>query len=407
MSKLLAISNALTGESQVSAFVPARRNRIINQTIYNLNRQPEKRLPEPINQDEKELNALPSAISASDVREVIQLLRRKPEGIKITKVLLETHKRIFEIKKIVAYEKLKIIKKEEQTVKLSPLGWKFTEQLRAETEIFRFLLLNTPNYLTALRWMDDSRRELVTADDVSLFWSDDDAKKIKRPEAVINYKEAAVTFFHLCQAADLGTMTLGKKGRVTRLLIDREEIEDLLAESGGVRNTESISRIKREKMPFSIEHAGHALSSVIKETDVLIIGAPEKKLARELETAFELSGISFQILNRQSPPRDSKFDAGIYRAVASSLTGCFVVGEKDLEKDSAGQNWRLKDPALCEIGAAKFGFRSLLILISTINFNLPEGLKDIALFQLNRNELTWETARKLVNKIKEMKTCGG
>ena len=94
----------------------------------------------------KNNSELPASISADDVREVVQLLRRKPEGLIVSKSLLETHKRTFELKKILGFEKLKIIERENQVVKLSDLGWKFAGNLRTQTEMFRTLLINNELY---------------------------------------------------------------------------------------------------------------------------------------------------------------------------------------------------------------------------------------------------------------------
>lgn len=45
-------------------------------------------------------------------------------------------------------------------------------------------------------------------------------------------KEMAVCFFHLCQAAGIGTLMVGRRGQPTRLEINRENLSQFIAESG-------------------------------------------------------------------------------------------------------------------------------------------------------------------------------
>ena len=340
-------------------------------------------------------NSLPAELSSDDVREVIKLLKRKPEGVKITKALLETHKRIFEAKKILSFVKLNIIEGKDQLFRLSALGWKFAENLRGETEMFRTLILHTKEYQEALKWICETKTNEINTDELCSFWNQSNSKE-KNDE----YKEFAITFFHLCQAADFGTMTLGKKGRITRLLMDSQETQKFVAHNLDNHKTNSLN--SPIEFSFPPENPSQINFYSHQSADVLVISQNNQKLVQQLETAFDLANISFQTI-KHNKADDLKHDEKTYQAFNSSLVGCYVIGKNEVEKDSSTQNLRLTESVLCDIGAALFGFRSRLIIVSGLEFDLPERLKNIPSFQINRNEISLEIAHKLIDKIKELR----
>ena len=62
---------------------------------------------------------------------------------------------------------------------------------------------------------------LVTSTDLLAFWTTFyDLDEKHDPEAM---RGAVISFFSLCEAAELGTLTLGKRGHTTRLRVDHEE----------------------------------------------------------------------------------------------------------------------------------------------------------------------------------------
>ncbi len=105
---------------------------------------------------------------------------------------------------------------------LSPLGWELARRLEPVTEGFRQLLNRMPTYEAAVKWMYEGNFEIVTLTDLLAFWpSFNEIDELQDPEAM---RGAAISFFSLCEAAELGTLTLGKRGHVTRLRVDHDQL---------------------------------------------------------------------------------------------------------------------------------------------------------------------------------------
>lgn len=165
---------------------------------------------------------LPILTSANDIRDFVQYLKRKSAGVVAAEELDRSRRRLFEEHKLEAYRSLGITDENDGLLKLSSLGRELARRLEPETEGFRQLLNRIPTYVAAVNWMYRENFEVVTLTDLLAFWpSFHEIAEVYDPEAM---RGAAISFFSLCEAAELGTLTLGKRGHITRLRVDLEQL---------------------------------------------------------------------------------------------------------------------------------------------------------------------------------------
>lgn len=166
---------------------------------------------------------LPVLTSANDIRDFVQYLKRKSAGVVAAEELDRSRRRLFEEHKLEAYRSLGITDENDGLLKLSSLGRELARRLEPETEGFRQLLNRIPTYVAAVNWMYRENFEVVTLTDLLAFWpSFHEIAEADDPEAM---RGAAISFFSLCEAAELGTLTLGKRGHITRLRVDLEQLK--------------------------------------------------------------------------------------------------------------------------------------------------------------------------------------
>ena len=84
-------------------------------------------------------------------------------------------------------------------------------------------------YVAAVEWMYEQHLEVVTSTDLIAFWLtlDNGIDEFHKPDS--SRGAAAISFVSLCEAAELGTLTFGKRGHTTRLNIDRQELARFVA----------------------------------------------------------------------------------------------------------------------------------------------------------------------------------
>ena len=177
-------------------------------------------------------SSLPFQATTSDVRDAVRLLKREPEGITASQATEAYCKRIFEPRKVSAYAYWGIVSRDGDRLKLTSLGWEIASRMAPEVEAYRAVLEATMPYHGALVWTMEERLEVVTHLEIGAFW------KEQYPDTVTGFDEekirsSAASFFHICHAAEIGMLTVGRKGYPTQLFVYDEELRTYLGKSTG------------------------------------------------------------------------------------------------------------------------------------------------------------------------------
>ena len=168
--------------------------------------------------DEPQVAALPVLATPGDLREAVQYLKRKPTGVSVVEALADARRRVFEPRKVAAYEAWGVVARRGERLLLTRRGREFARTLEPETRAYRALLGANPLYRAALTWIHRQGLDLVTYTDVASYLKEEFGPLLAAAGAK-GAEEGVVCFFHLCQAAGLGTLTIGKRGQPARLRV--------------------------------------------------------------------------------------------------------------------------------------------------------------------------------------------
>ena len=309
---------------------------------------------------------------------------------------------MFEERKLDAYEFLGITTHEDQTLRLTPLGWKFARVLEADTKIFRQLLHQLPAYLNALSWISQQNIDLLTSIELCDFWQEEhcDGFAFDDQEAM---RGSVVSFFSICQAAGLGTMTLGKRGHITRFFVDREELATFLS-AGSLASFGGGSMVDTGPETFKV-----AATTGQATTEATAAAVPTVLIQCKNPRIVELIQSVLAIANVRSRPVEVIWErngSAAERQPGGSRefsTLIVVLGEESFTKDHSGTSV-MKDSVLLELGAALVLYERRVILIADKANSACEWIKDLICCELDGERLDWEAALqliKLVTKFRE------
>ncbi len=355
--------------------------------------------------------ALPILATAGDIREVVQFLKKKPRGVTIVEAMDADKKRVFEPRKVTAYEFWGIITRSGDRLKLSPLGWEFAWKLEPEAHIYRAVLDRTKPYRAVLEWICEQRLEIVTHIEVAAYWHN------HHPETLEQHNEKTiegnvVCFFHLCQAAELGTVTIGKRGQPARLRVDHDELlsyieappiaqgEDTSAGNGDGRREEGRGEASRRE-PF--RPATVAPQAITKKPRVFISHGKNTRVVEQIQTSLELADIESEAAGRERDASGSPVAEEAFRAMRRCAAGVIVVSGEDCERDSARGEYTLAGSILLEIAAAFVLYDRRVVLLWDSQLPIPFNLRNLDLCQFERGELTWDGGMQLLKFIKDFK----
>lgn len=314
------------------------------------------------------LEALPVLATTTDVREAIRFLKHHPNGITTVQAMDASRKRIFDARKVSAYEFWKIILKNGERLKLTPLGWELAQCLNPEAEIYRAVLNDTPAYHGGLEWIHEQELELVTHLDIGEFW------RKHHPHVLQGDNEEqleahAASFFHICHAAEVGALTVGRKGQPTRLHIYPHELDAYLH---GVPVSNSEKLVVR-KAPSCTSR-------------VFISHSTTPGLVKHIINGLELADLQSETVDRAEQWSIDKTLAVLKRCEA----GVIVITGNVID-----------DQLLIQIGAGMVQFERRLLLVVKKGLILP--LEIGAQRCEVDDEITWDTGLELMRALKRLK----
>ena len=322
-----------------------------------------------VSRDEAE--SLPVLATATDVREVIRFLKHHPEGITAVQATDAFRKRIFDARKVSAYEFWKIIARNGDRLKLTPLGLELAQCLSPEAKVYRTVLGNIAPYHEGLEWIQEQELELVTHLDIGEFWRKHHSQ-VLQGDSEEQLEAHAASFFHICHEAEVGTLTVGRKGQPTRLHINPAELDSYLTKI-------EPSAVPEQKL------AAHRSST----PRVFISHAGTPTLVRHITNGLELADLEFETIDRGDEWSIDKTLAVLKRCEA----GVIVITE---------DNGRVSDLLLIQLGAALVHFGRRLLLVVKRGLALPSDFDSATRCEVE-DDLTWSSGLELMRALKRLK----
>jgi hypothetical protein len=357
---------------------------------------------------------LPVMATIGDVRELVRLLKKKRVGISIVEAMNSEQKRIFDPRKIAAYEFWGIVDRDGERLKLTTLGLEIARQLEPEAQLYRTVLDNIAAYRSVLEWVFHQGLSLVTHLDVAAYWQEQYTEAgANRDEKTI--EASVVCFFHLCQAAELGTATIGKRGQPARLHVERTELANYIRSSP---RSAAVEMFSTEPLPANDEPAASARESstatgreptrAANDQRLLISHGKKKEIVEQIQVALSLADIESAVAERTGACALEGGGGGgpvaehILYAMRQCDAAIIIVAAEDCVQEQTGSP-SLKEDVLVEIGAAFVFYDRRVVLLWDASVPVPSNLQNLSRCRFEGGELTWETGIELLRAIKELK----
>ncbi len=340
---------------------------------------------------------LPILATASDVREVVQLLKKKPEGITIVEASDAVRKRLFDPRKVAAYETWGILTKSGDRMKLSRLGREFATTLEPEAQIYRVMLDNTPPYRAVLEWIYQQDLDLVTYADIVEYWEEHFPEALQQGETTPEGQ--VVSFLHLCHAGEIGMATVGRKGQPSRLRVDHDELAAHIEGSPRQVSQQVFGETSRlnARRPAAL---GAASPKPLMR--VFISTRKASGVVGSIQDALQVADIDCEVVEREADGEELVSES-TFKAMRRCDAGIIMVSTADCHRNAAAKDV-LNQGALIEIGAALVHFARRLVLLRDKQVPFPFKTDDLCHFELEGDELTWETGLRLIKAVKLFRT---
>jgi len=321
---------------------------------------------------------------ASDIREFVQYLRLRPNGVVAAEELDRPKKRLFDERKLAAYEHLGLTTSDGVFVKLSSKGWHLARNFESDARVFRLLLRQMLPCWSALQWLSDQKLDIITAPELVMFW-----QKF-HPEVLVDSDEeqikgVVVSFFSFCQGAVLGTMTLGKRGHTTRFCVDRSELTGFLEDAPTLIDEDLFAR---KLVP---------IDTVAKPARVrVIIQGQHSPLVETLQRSLELVDMVSELICGIESLVSSALQLNEYARDNCALV--VVLGDDAVSVDAAGMT-TLDERVLLGLGAAHILFADRLIVLAEKPLTGLGYLRELKCYEFAGEGLSWDLGLEIVRVL--------
>jgi hypothetical protein len=341
-------------------------------------------------------NSLPTIATANDVREIVRFLQHFPDGIALLELANAEPRRIFDARKIAAYEFWNIVKSDGKRIELTELGKAMAQTIAPEQNVYREILRSVPAYVAALDWIEQQELKIVTHFEIVNFWRQAHPELRLDRQDEKDIEAMVVSFFSLCHNAEIGTMTVGKRGQPARLRVEAERTDIFL------QNVPDANGFSKAPMS-SVKSFPTIDETALKQRVYLSCGNMQRMSLEQLCEILELADFDCVVAENTKPLAANNFIERERLALMNQCdAGIFILDDESCTLD-ANRN-RLKNETLIEINAA-LSLYDWRVVICWLGQNAPPSeLQANDLDFVCAENLEWETNLRLVQALKNLKS---
>jgi hypothetical protein len=328
---------------------------------------------------------------------------------------------VLDPRKFTAYTLWGFVEKDGDRFKLTQRGWDLARKPESEQEMFHRVIDSIPPYKSVLEWAFHQKLDSITNVDVAAHWHEHH-KEALGTDNEDTIKNNAVCFFHLAQAAGLGTLVIGRRGQTTRLELNREQLkqyieagpstppwtaksDEALAQTQVVTDTDQIaSENKNRVLDAALTPPPPPPAAPVPKivgVRCFISHGSNMALVEQVQTMLGLADIQSEVAVKEETsaiPVPEK----VFSAMRRCTAGIIVVSVDESRKDR-DDKYTINENVLIEIGAAFVLYEKRVVLLWDKRLSVPSNLQGLYRCEFEGNDLSWSAGMKLMQAIRGFK----
>ena len=167
--------------------------------------------------------SLPIRTTLEDIHAVCAYLVTKPTGATLAEAKAVVDKKYLDGRKLVALKFWGLIEDDGNKMKIADQGRQFVKNSgSSRSEVLGEVIRRVSPYGAIVERVAHRREETIAATEVAAHWHEHFRSVVSESEKILN--DQAVCFFQIAQGADLGTLTIGRKGMQTRFDFEADAV---------------------------------------------------------------------------------------------------------------------------------------------------------------------------------------
>ena len=325
---------------------------------------------------------LPIRTAPEDIEAICGYLSTKPAGVSPSEVI--NHKRL-DGRKVSALKFWGLVEDAAGKLTLSPRGRLVAADGGAQkARALREILVAMPPYASIIARAVERNEPIMLASDIAGHWQQDFRGYLHFHAGVLNHQ--IVCFLRIAEAAALGRLVVGRKGKETRFELDGEEAAAFLRAAGADRRTDRDG---------PVDQRGRAAASRFRSAAARGCSSPAAPAARSWSRSrsSSLFGQIEPIVFR----RNETTTAPLLSSLMEQMRGCdTAIVQVDANVLPREAEPRIQPDLLIEIGAAMALYGRNFILLVEDSVALPLNLQGLCECRYRGDELAMPAMMELL-----------
>ncbi|MCY3609758.1 MAG: nucleotide-binding protein [Acidimicrobiaceae bacterium] len=354
--------------------------------------------------------SLPTRTTVEDIDAVCGYLVTKPTGATLGEAKAVVDGKRLDGRKLSALRYWGLLDDDQNRLKITERGRAAVKDAGSgRSAVLRDVIREVRPYFAIVERMVHRHETSITATDVASHWHEHLSDVASGTDAGLNGQ--AVCFFHIAQGADLGVLTLGRRGQQTRFDFDADTSRSFVSGSPAPVTGEAPP----EELGVEDIHA-EALDASVASDDGR--GADSVEPAERNNRVFITHGNNLQILEQlKELVTYGKFEPVVAvehetaaipvpQKVMEDMRACraaviHVGAERILYDEDGVAVPQINDNVLIEIGAAMALYGDNFVLLVEEGLELPSNLQGLYECRYQGDELNMPATMKLLKAFNE------
>ena len=349
--------------------------------------------------------SLPVRTAPDDITAVCGYLVTKPTGATLAEAKAIVDGKHLDGRKLAALKFWGLIEDDGNKTKITDLGRRSVRQSGSfRSEVLREVIRQVPPYRAVIERAAHRQEVTLSATEVAAHWHEHFRNDVSGSDHTLNHQ--VVCLFQIAQGADLGTLTIGRKGLPTRFDFDADAIRAFVDGSTPEVQRDPLPNDAVElNDPASVASAGyeHGESGDVAPhgNRVFITHGKNYKILNQVKELvaygkFEPIVATEHETSAKPVPKKVMDDMRMCRAAVIHVSVERVLYDKE-----GNEVPQINENVLIEIGAAMALYGDKFVLLVREGVSLPSNLQGLYECRYEGDELNMPATMKLLKAFSE------
>ena len=347
--------------------------------------------------------SLPIRTTLDDIHAVCAYLVTKPTGATLAEAKAVLDKKHLDGRKLTALKFWSLIEDDGNKMKITQQGRQCVRDSgSSRSKVLREVVGRVLPYRTIVERVAHHREESISAVEVAAHWHEHFSSDVSDSEKILN--DQAVCFFQIAQGADLGTLTIGRKGMPTRFDFDTDAAAAFV--NGRSEPSEHKLPTDEDSDELDLPQAvGHGNERAVNATEscnrVFITHGRNRKIldqVKELVAYGKFEAVVAMEHETAAKPVPKKVMDDMRMCKAAVI---HVSAEEMLYDKEGNEIPQINENVLIEIGAAMALYGDKFVLLVEEGVSLPSNLQGLYECRYEGDELNMPATMKLLKAFSE------